>query len=169
MEPLVIILVPGILGGLAFALIALVASRRTRQPAIVPPRAHADLPITSMSNIATLRVAGVGGLGLVAMATSVALYLPTVRLAMALGLGLGILTACVLILRARKAGPMPSSGTGTGASTVFHLQGRPQSTEGSADTPNRNQRASRRLSRPLPPSSRTTLVPLPRIASSHVR
>lgn len=119
-----------------------------------------------MSNIATLRVTGVGGLRLVAMATSVALYLPTVRLAMALGLGLGIVTACALIVRARKTGPMPSSGRGTGASTVFGLQGQPQSTNGAAGAANRNQRTSRRLSRWVPPSSRTNRVPASRMASS---
>jgi hypothetical protein len=72
--------------------------------------------------VASIKVAGVGGLGLVAMATTVALNVPQIGVAIGLGLVLGSVGAVILIVRARRAGPMPSSGKGIGASTVLSLQ-----------------------------------------------
>jgi hypothetical protein len=108
----------GIAGGLVFALLA----RRRRQPGLGAPPYAADDPATDVINMSSIKVAGVGGLGLVAMAAAVALNVPMIGAAMTLGLGFGIILAAGLILYARLKGPMPSSGKGIGASTVLALR-----------------------------------------------
>ncbi len=57
---------------------------------------------TDPINIAHIRVAGIGGLGLVAMAALVAWYVPSIRIAMLLALPLGILLAAGLIVWRRR-------------------------------------------------------------------
>ena len=126
MDPVTAVLVPGIIGGLAFALLAFGVNRR-RPSAGMPLPHEPDGPITAMSNMSSIKVAGVGGLGLVAMALWVALNVPRIGTSIGIGLALGALLAVVLVLRARRDGPLPSSGKGTGASTVLELQGRPAS------------------------------------------
>lgn len=134
MDPVTLVLVPGILGGLAIALVALTSRLRGRDPARLAPPYEPDEPITNMYNISSVRVAGVGGLGLLAMATAVALNVPMIGLAMALGVGLGGAVALGLILSKRRSGPMPSSGKGIGASTVLSLRDRPRTAiRGDAD------------------------------------
>ena len=54
--------------------------------------------------------AGIGGLGLVAMALAVALDVPRIGQTVALGLVLGAVFAAILIGRRRRRGPLPSSG-----------------------------------------------------------
>ena len=122
MDPVTLVLVPGIVGGLAVALAVLWSNRRSRRPSVVARRQDSDGPMTDMINMASIKVAGVGGLGLVAMATTVALNVPQIGVTIGLGLVLGSVAAVILILRARRAGPMPSSGKGIGASTVLSLQ-----------------------------------------------
>jgi hypothetical protein len=111
----------GIAGGLFYALLA----RRSRAPRAGAAPYAADDPATDVINMSRIKVAGVGGLGLVAMAAAVALDVPMIGAAMTLGLGFGIILAAGLILYARRTGPMPSSGKGIGASTVLALQERP--------------------------------------------
>jgi hypothetical protein len=108
----------GIAGGLFYALLA---RRRGAPEAGVPPYTPDD-PATDVINMSSIKVAGVGGLGLVAMAAAVALDVPMIGAAMGLGLLLGILLAVGLILWARRRGPLPSSGNGIGASTVLALR-----------------------------------------------
>ena len=57
---------------------------------------------TDPINIAQIRVAGLGGLGLVARAAIVAWYVPGIRVAMAVALPLGILLAVGLIAWRRR-------------------------------------------------------------------
>jgi hypothetical protein len=72
---------------------------------------------------ARIRVAGVGGLGLVAMALAVAIGVPGVGVPVALGGALGGVLAVVLIVRNRRNGPLPSSGRRSGANTVLFIEG----------------------------------------------
>jgi hypothetical protein len=72
-------------------------------------------------NMARIRVAGVGGLGLVAMALFVAFNVPRIGQSMTLGFALGAVFAVILILRRRHQGPMPSSGQSLGANTVLSI------------------------------------------------
>jgi hypothetical protein len=118
MDPLVIILLPGLGGGLVLALLAIWRHRESRTT-FAPARDES--PSTDPINAARIRVAGVGGLGLVAMAGAVAVFVPRIRLTLAAGLALGLLLALVLIVRRRTAGPLPSSGERPGAKVVLAI------------------------------------------------
>lgn len=122
MDPVTLVLVPGILGGVVIALIAFSTRLWPRRPAALAPPYEPDEPITNMYNISGVRVAGIGGLGLLAMAATVAFNVPMIGAAMALGVLLGSAFAAGLILYMRRSGPMPSSGKGIGASTVLSLR-----------------------------------------------
>jgi hypothetical protein len=121
MDSLVLILVPGFLGGLAIAVLIVLASHRTRRDlTTVPQRLEGVSP--HMINMASIKVAGIGGLGLVAMCVTVALGVPQIRQSMAISLGLGIITGVIMIVRARRgSGPMPSSGERMGANTMLSI------------------------------------------------
>jgi hypothetical protein len=67
--------------------------------------------------MARIRVAGVGGLGLVAIAVVV----PRIGQSLALGLVLGAVFAAVLIARRSRSGAMPSSGQRAGANTMLSI------------------------------------------------
>lgn len=109
MEPLLIILVPGLLGGLVLAL--LLAGNRQGTPTTVVPRRLAA-PSPALINIANIRVEGVGGLGMVAAVVAVAAADPRIRLATILALVLGAGLALVLIAIRRRTGALPSGGDG---------------------------------------------------------
>ena len=109
MEPLLIILIPGMLGGLVLAL--LIAFNRPRTPTIVVPRRLA-LPSPSQINMANIRIEGLGGLGMVAAVVAVAVADPRIRLATIAAAILGAGLALVLIAMRRRTGALPSGGDG---------------------------------------------------------
>ena len=115
MEPLVIVLIPGVLGG---ALIAFFLAHRPSAPALegrpVPRRAALPPPSPSLINMARIQIDGVGGLGMVAIALTVAIAVPWIRLSVLLGLALGAAVALALIT-SRRAGPLASSSRHAGA------------------------------------------------------
>ena len=113
MEPLLIILIPGIAGGL---LVALVLALRPARPAVSAPAVRRALPPTSPSliNMARIQIDGVGGLGMVAMALAVAISVPWIRLSIAVSLVLGAVVAAVLI-GWRRSRPLASSSRHAGA------------------------------------------------------
>jgi hypothetical protein len=78
-------------------------------------------------NIARTPVAGIGGLGLVAMALAVALDVPRIGQTVTLGLVLGAMLAAILISRRRRHGPLPSSGQSNGANTTLSIDTPPSS------------------------------------------
>jgi hypothetical protein len=98
-DPVTAVVVPGFLGGLVVAsLMVLLERRRHHVPSVVLP--YRPLPIsTDVINMASIKVAGIGGLGLVAMSATVALNVPRIFEATALGLGLGACMALVMIIR----------------------------------------------------------------------
>ncbi len=100
MEPLMFIVLPGFLGGLllAFVLFRLQAPGRPAASASTPPIT------TELANISSIRVAGIGGLGLVAMAMTVAWFEPTIRMHVGIGVALGAVLGLVLILARRRRG-----------------------------------------------------------------
>jgi hypothetical protein len=123
MEPLLIILVPGVLGGMVLALI-LRSPRRRTSSTVVPRRLEAPSP--ALINMAHIKVEGVGGLGMVAVVVIVALSDPRIRLATLIGAVLGGVLALVLIARRRHDGSMPSLGDGPDDRSILHLdRGRP--------------------------------------------
>ncbi len=121
MDPVMIVLIPGVVGGL---ILALIIFRMQAPPGGVDPLRN--LPVTTdIINMSRIRVDGVGGLGLVAMALTVAWFVPRIRQYLAIGLALGVLLAVVLILLRRRRGPMPSSGGTPGANTTLTLDAPP--------------------------------------------
>jgi hypothetical protein len=118
MEPLLIILVPGLLGGLVLAL--LIAGTRLKPPSTVVPH-RLSPPSPAMINMANIRVEGIGGLGMVAAVVAVAVADPRIRLATILAVVLGVGLALVLIRLRRGTGALPSSGDGTDDRSILHL------------------------------------------------
>ena len=119
MEPIVLLMIAAVVGGLAMAAWLFRFNR-----------AHARNPFdsavnqngpTDIINMAHIRVEGVGGVGMVLMAIAVALGVPQVGKSMAAGLLLGALLAVILIRWRRAAGPMPSSGQRPGANTTLAI------------------------------------------------
>lgn len=121
MDPVTTILVPGFLGGLVIAaLVVLWQRHQGSAPSVIAPYRREPLS-TDVINMASIKVAGIGGLGLVAMAAAVALDVPRIGETVAIGLVCGAVIAAVLIVRRRRTGPMPSSGRGMGANTVLSI------------------------------------------------
>lgn len=120
MDPVTLIVVPGFLGGIVIALLFIRLQRGSRNPAPNDPFEREPLS-TDVINMARIRVAGVGGLGLVAMAVVVAVAVPRIGQSLALGLVLGAVFAAVLIARRSRSGPLPSSGQQAGANTTLSI------------------------------------------------
>lgn len=118
MEPLLIILVPGIVGGLGLALFH---ARFPGVPEGIPESSPLEQPSTNVINMARIRVKGVGGFGMVAMAATVAIFVPRIRLTMAIALVLGAALAAGLIALRRRQGPLPS-GNDPGAHAMFPFE-----------------------------------------------
>jgi hypothetical protein len=120
MDAITRILVPGLVGGLAVALL-LVRLNRRLAPRLVAGVPTQDRVSTDVINMAHIQVAGIGGLGLVVMCAIVAAYIPAVGLSLAAGAVLGASLAAVLIQWRKKAGPMPSSSQQRGANTILSI------------------------------------------------
>ena len=119
MDPVTMILVPGVIGGAIFAVAFFFLQRRPASGAPMPYRP--DPLSTDMINMASIKVAGIGGLGLVAMAAAVAFDIPRILQTVALGLVLGVAAAAILIVRRQSTGAMPSSGRRMGANTTLSI------------------------------------------------
>ena len=120
MEPLLIILIPGVLGGLVLAL--LIAVNRQRTPTIVVPR-RLESPSPSLINMANIRIEGLGGLGMVAAVVAVAVSDPRIRLATIAAAVLGAGLALVLIAMRRRTGALPSGGDGPEDQLTLSIDG----------------------------------------------
>jgi len=131
MEPL-LITIPGLLGGILIAL-AIASNRHRFGPRV--SRQQNDPLSSDAINMSSIRVAGVGGLGLVAMAITVALNVPRIGWTMELGLLLGIAMAVALIVVRRRDGALPSSGQHGGANTVLAIDNRERTPESASDEP----------------------------------
>ena len=121
MEPITIIVVPGLLGGLVVALIMVALHRKSAQDAPSYRRERLDSASPDVINMSRIRVSGIGGLGLVAMALAVALDVPRIGASVAIGLVSGVALAVIMIARQRRAGVMPSSGKQMGANTTLSI------------------------------------------------
>jgi drug/metabolite transporter (DMT)-like permease len=104
MEPLLMVFVPGVLGGIVLAFFI----ARIRVHGLPQRERPLDAPNPGHINMASIRIQGVGGLGIVAMAIAVAIGEPRIRAAMALALVLSLPLAVALIMRRRRTGPFPS-------------------------------------------------------------
>lgn len=140
MEPLLIVLIPGLLGGLVLALL-IRASRRAFPPALVPT--HLAPPSPSLINMARIPVEGVGGLGMLGAVAIVALTDWRIGLATIAAIVLGGALAVVLVSMRRHTGSMPSAGGGPEDRSLLHLDGQTQS-----------RKAASRTTKPGAPASR---------------
>ena len=124
MEPLLIVLVPGVLGGVILAV--LIATRQINLRAGGADR-PLEPPSPSLINMAHIPVGGGGGLGIVAAVIAVALADPRIRVAVAIAALLGAGLAWVLIVRRRSRGPLVSAGDDSGPHSTLGLgrEGKP--------------------------------------------
>jgi hypothetical protein len=95
MDPATLLMIPGVLGGVLLAVLLRLTNRA--RPVGVDPFRREPLS-TDVINIAHIKVAGVGGLGLVAMAIIVAVNVPPIGRSLAIGLAAGAALAVALIL-----------------------------------------------------------------------
>jgi hypothetical protein len=120
MEPLLLILLPGLLGGLLLALVIALRPRRA-QSTFVARRLEAPSP--SLINMAHIRVEGLGGLGLFAAVIAVAIADSRIRMAIIVAAVLGTGVALALIALRRGTGALPSGGNGPDDRSFLHLDG----------------------------------------------
>ena len=118
MDPVILIVVPGLIGGVAIALLMAALRKRAGKDT---SEASGEPFSTDVINMAHIRVAGIGGLGLIAMAAVVAWFVPRIGQTLLIGLVLGVVFAGVMILRRRRSGPMPSSGRRSGANAILSI------------------------------------------------
>ena len=120
MEPLLISLGAGLIGGLVIA--ALIASKRINLPGTGAGRGL-EPPSPSLINMAHIKVQGGGGLGIVAAVVAVAIADPRIRLAVGIAAVLGIGLAMALIAWHRRE--LDSSGGGSsGPQSMLGLEER---------------------------------------------
>src|SRR6476619_4516671 len=99
MEPLLIILVPGIVGGVVLSVL-MARNRRGTPPTFVPRRLASPSP--ALINMSSIKVEGLGGLGLVAAVIAVAIADPRFRMAVLAAMILGGVLAFSLIKLRRR-------------------------------------------------------------------
>jgi hypothetical protein len=118
MEPLLILLVLGLFGGLVLSVV-LARNRRGTPATFVPRRLAAPSP--ALINMANIRVEGIGGLGMVAAVIAVAIADSRIRVAIIIALVLGSGLAFALIALRRRDGPLPSAGDGPDDRSILHI------------------------------------------------
>ena len=118
MEPVLIILIPGLLGGIILA--ALIATKRINLRTTGVDR-ELTPPSPSLINMAHIRVEGGGGLGIVAAVIAVALADSRIRVAVGIAALLGVVFAAILIARRRDHGPLTSGGDDSGPHSMLGL------------------------------------------------
>jgi hypothetical protein len=121
METLLIILIPGVFGGL-FVSLLIARNRRGTPPTFVPRRL--ELPSPSLINMSSIKVEGLGGLGMVAAVIAVAIADPRIRLATVAAMILGGALALLLIALRRRAADRSESGPG--GDSLLHIVERHQ-------------------------------------------
>ena len=122
MQSLFVMVMLGVFGGLAVALLIPVLQWRS---ALVVPRRLAQ-PTPAIINMAHIPVEGVGGLGLVAAVVVVAMWDPRIRVAMSGAAVLGAGLAFGQIAFRRRASTPPCGGDGPGDGSILRLQDRPR-------------------------------------------
>ena len=113
MDPVLMMLIPGLLGGVVIAVLLRRLPWHAEQGQVVPPVGQ---PLSSGAiNMAHIRVAGEGGLGLVAIAVASAIFVPRIGQTIGLGFVVGAVLAVALVAWRRPKGPLPSSSRHPGA------------------------------------------------------
>lgn len=118
MEFIYVVAAVGIVGGAVMAMGILAFDRRLRRAPSVVVSGHLDA--APVINMASIKVEGVGGIGLVAMSVGVAIAIPAIGGKVLLGGLLGGACAAVMIAKRRRK-PLPSSGARPGANTTLAI------------------------------------------------
>jgi hypothetical protein len=118
MEPLLIILVPGLFGGIVLAVLIALNPFGIRSN-LVPRRLAPPSP--ALINMAHINVEGVGGLGMVASVVMVAVWDPRIRVAMIIAAVFGGVLALVLIAMRQRTGGLPSRGGGPDGRSMLRI------------------------------------------------
>jgi hypothetical protein len=103
-----------LIGGLLWFL-----ARRQRPRAVTFDAFAHDTTATDTINVARVRVAGVGGIGMLLVALAVALDFALVGAVVGAGLAGGLIGAAAIILWRKRTGPLSSSSSGPAARTVL--------------------------------------------------
>ena len=146
MASIFFVVLSGLLGGIGLAVLFSKIKRARSGPDASD--VFEGAPATDIINMAHIRVAGVGGLGLVLVALATAVDIPQIRQSVGLGLVLAVPFAIGLILWRRRSGPMPSSGGQMGANTMLSIDAAPNSREDAPHDRGANSRAV--LVQPIP-------------------
>jgi len=101
MDPLSVLVVPGLAGGVFVALSLAIVHQRFRSSDL--PVRREDGILLDAINISHIPVDGIGGLGLVAGALIVAALVPSVGASLAVALTAGVVIGAGLILWRRRA------------------------------------------------------------------
>lgn len=148
MEPLLLVLIPGLFGGLVLSWL-IGRHQSTTPPTFVPRRLEAPSP--SLINMSSIKVEGLGGLGMVAAVIAVAIADSRIRLAMIIALVLGGGLALGLIaIRRRNAESVRHGGPDD---PILHIYGSAAANSGSAvasgtpDSPHKLENTRRRARR----------------------
>ncbi|HJR60880.1 MAG TPA: hypothetical protein VJ813_15830 [Vicinamibacterales bacterium] len=122
MGVLLMVLGPGIVGGLVIAAVITFLQRRNGRKSARLPLPYRPAPLsTDVINMASIKVAGIGGFGLVALTVLIAFDVPRIGQTVGLGLILGAALAAGMIVRRRRTGSMPSSGRTMGANSTLSI------------------------------------------------
>ena len=132
------LVLPGVVGGLCIAALLAWLNRRPSSPGLVKCSALEPLSPDTI-NMAHIRVAGIGGLGLVAACLIIAMYLPELRYALSIGLGLGVALAAILIVVRAKARRTASGDRGPHANAMLPLDDAPSAADERIDIDGRKR------------------------------
>ena len=124
METALALMLPGLLGGLV---LAAVLARLNRTPSTKLNRRSELAPISpDVINMAHIRVAGVGGLGMMATALIIAFNLPEIGFALLIAVALGAITAVSLIVYRSRSSQSGGGGYNDWPPGVLTLDLRPR-------------------------------------------
>jgi hypothetical protein len=124
---LMALVLPALLGGLLLAVALFTANRRPSSGVVT--RTSLEPMSPDLINMAHIKVAGIGGLGMLGAVLVTALALPEIAIALVTGIGVGAALAVGLIAyrsRSNAAGP---GGPDRRLPTVFALDDRAESAE----------------------------------------
>lgn len=142
MEFMYLLFVVGIAGGLVIAIVlrTLGVHRQgwTRSDAFAE---RSGVNGSDVINVSSIKVAGLGGLGLVGVSFTLAWTFPRIGQTMLLGAILGAAMAAFWIYRRRRIGPLPTSSGRLGANTTLSIDQPADGTTGRApESSNRDSR-----------------------------
>lgn len=137
METALALILPGLLGGVVVAAVLALLNRTPTSK--LSHHAHLEPISPDAINMAHIRVAGVGGLGMMAVALIIAINLPEIGVAMLIAFTLGIITACALIAGRSRSNARAAGGDDELPPSMLSLDSRPRHGSGGRPELRRNR------------------------------